>query len=113
MNRTIIIGSRNNDTFYNNGFALCYGNVLLSALTFCNVGVLWPNGWVDQDATIGPGDIALDRDAGPLHRKGQSTPTFQPMSSVAKQPPIPATAELLFIEQIKNPVVKVKVNLPN
>ena len=31
----------------------------------CNVGVLWPNGWMDQDATwyegsLGPGGIVLD-----------------------------------------------------
>jgi len=29
-----------------------------------NVGVLWPNGWMDQDATtqvgLGPGHIVLD-----------------------------------------------------
>jgi len=29
----------------------------------CNVGVLWPNGWMNQDATwYGPGDIVLDGD---------------------------------------------------
>jgi len=33
-------------------FALCYGTVVLSVcLCVCNVGVLWPNGWTDQDAT--------------------------------------------------------------
>jgi len=29
-------------------FGWCYGTVVLSV---CNVGVLWPNGWADQDAT--------------------------------------------------------------
>ena len=29
-------------------FALCYRSVVLSV---CNVGVLWPNGWTDQDET--------------------------------------------------------------
>jgi len=29
-------------------FALCYGNVVPSV---CNVGVLWPNGWMDQYTT--------------------------------------------------------------
>jgi len=29
-------------------FALCYGTVVLSV---CNVGILWPNGWIDQDET--------------------------------------------------------------
>jgi len=33
-------------------FALCYQTVvLLSVLPVCNVGVLWPNGWMDQDET--------------------------------------------------------------
>jgi len=29
-------------------FVLCYGTVVLSV---SNVGVLWPNGWMDQDTT--------------------------------------------------------------
>jgi len=29
-------------------FALCYRTVVLSV---CNVGVVWPNGWNDRDAT--------------------------------------------------------------
>jgi len=33
-------------------FALCYRSVVcLSCLPVCNVGVLWPNGWTDQDET--------------------------------------------------------------
>ena len=33
-------------------FALCYQTVVcLSCLPVCNVGVLWPNGWMDQDET--------------------------------------------------------------
>jgi len=36
-------------------FALCYRTVVLSdcpvCLSVCNVGVLWPNGWMDQDET--------------------------------------------------------------
>ena len=31
-------------------FVLCYGTVL-SCLSVCNVGVLWPNGLMDQDVT--------------------------------------------------------------
>ena len=44
---------------------------VLSVLSVCNVGVLWPNGWTDQDETLhagiglGPGHIVLDGD--PLH----------------------------------------------
>ena len=31
---------------------LCYQTVVLSvSLSVCNVGVLWPNGWMNQDAT--------------------------------------------------------------
>ena len=29
-------------------FALCYRSVVLAV---CDVGVLWPNGWMDQDET--------------------------------------------------------------
>jgi len=35
-------------------FALCYRTAVLSvclSCPVCNVGVLWPNGWMDQDAT--------------------------------------------------------------
>ena len=31
---------------------LCYQNVVCPiSLSVCDVGVLWPNGWMDQDAT--------------------------------------------------------------
>ena len=33
---------------YKYRFAVCYGTVVLSV---CNVGVLWPNSWTDQNAT--------------------------------------------------------------
>jgi len=48
----------------------------LTCLSLCNVGVLRPNGWMDQDATWygdrprPAGDILLDEDWGP-----SSTPT--------------------------------------
>jgi len=32
-------------------FAICYRTVVLSCLSVCNVGVLWPNGGMDQDET--------------------------------------------------------------
>ena len=33
-------------------FALCYGTlVCLYVLSVCDVGVLWPNGWMDRDET--------------------------------------------------------------
>jgi len=44
----------------------------------CNVGVLWPNGWTDQDETwhagIGPSHIVLDGD--PVPPKGAQPPIF-------------------------------------
>jgi len=41
--------------------------VLRDRCPVCNVGVLWPNGWMDQDATwyeigLGSGDIVLEGD---------------------------------------------------
>jgi len=42
-----------------------------------------------------PGDILSDGDPAP-HDKGHSTPTFRPMSIVAKRWPISATAERLY-----------------
>jgi len=32
-------------------FALILSDRYLSVLSVCNVGVLWPNGWTDQDET--------------------------------------------------------------
>jgi len=33
-------------------FARCYWTVVCPvSLSVCDVGVLWPNGWMDQDAT--------------------------------------------------------------
>ena len=33
-------------------FALCYPTVVMSVcLSVCNVGVLWPIGWMDEDET--------------------------------------------------------------
>ena len=86
----------------------------LSFLTVCDVGVLWPNGWMDQDETWHAarprpwpdcvnGDPApsphkrgtapnfrpvsagrLDGDPAPLPKKGAEPPNFRPMSIVAK-----------------------------
>jgi len=60
-------------------------------------GVLWPNGWMDQDTTevdLGHGHILLCGDLPP--RKGHSTPSalFDP-SIEAKRSTISATAEHL------------------
>jgi len=65
-------------------FALCYRTLvclsvchILSCLPDCNVGILWPNGRMNQDETwhkvgLGPGHIVLDGDPGPRPPKGHS-----------------------------------------
>ena len=59
-------------------FALCYQTVVcLSVLSVCNVGVLWPNGWIDEDETWhggrpGAGHIVLDEDPAPRPPKAHS-----------------------------------------
>jgi len=93
---------------------------------------LWPNGWMDQDATWyggrprprrwlvgwsltslfsidtaisekkGPGDIVLDEDPAPRPKRGIAAPTFRPMSLVAKRSRISATVELLYKRSPKN-----------
>jgi len=84
-------------------FGLCYATTVLAV---CNVGVLWPNGWMDQDATWyggrpwprwhcvrwGPSYPAMER--------GTAAPTFRPMSTVAKWSPISATAGLFSSNSI-------------
>ena len=79
----------------------------LSCLSVCNVGLLWPNGCVDQDATWNGGrpwprrhcvtwgpSSRQERDRVALHFLPMS---LRPMSIVAKRSPISATAELLFV----------------
>ena len=57
----------------------------------CNVGVLWPNGWMDQDdigmeVGLDPGHIVLDGDpAPPPKKKRTAPPNFWPMSVVDKR----------------------------
>ena len=59
-------------------------SVCLSVLSVCDVGVLWPNGWMDQDktwhacrsASSGPGHIVLDGDPAPLSQRGTAPPMF-------------------------------------
>jgi len=51
-----------------------------------------------REVGLGPGDIVLDGDPALPPERGttQQPPTFRPMSIVAKQSPISATAELCF-----------------
>jgi len=54
----------------------------------CDVDVLWPNGWMDQDETwhggrprrLGPGHIVLDGDPAPSPEEHSPCPNFRPMS---------------------------------
>jgi len=46
----------------------------LTVLSVCNVGVLWPNGWVDQrgyTAVQASGDIVLDGNSAPPTKRAQ------------------------------------------
>jgi len=49
--------------------------------------LLWPNGWMDQDATcgLGPSDIVLDGDPALLPKKVVEPPNFRPMCIVTKR----------------------------
>jgi len=72
--------------------------------------MLWPNAWMDQDATWYRGRPRSRRHRvrwgtqsrrhcvswGPSSPKRDTAPTFRPMSLVAKRSPISATAEHLF-----------------
>ena len=63
--------------------------------------LLWPNGWMDQDATWYEGRPQLRRHCvtrGPSAHAPQrgTAPNFRPMFIVAKRPPISATAEHLW-----------------
>ena len=75
----------------------------LSVLSVCpvyDVGVLWPNGWMDQDATWYEGmalvQATLCYMGIQLPLKGHSPPFWTHMSVVAKRSSISATAHHLF-----------------
>jgi len=61
-------------------------------------------GWIKMplgtEVGLGPGDIVFDGDPAPLSQKDAQSPTFRPMSTVAKRSPISATAELLLVHEI-------------
>ena len=68
-------------------FSLCYRFVVCPV---CNVGVLWPNGWTDQDETWHAGSprpwphcVRWDRPSSPSP-KGAQPPDFQPILVGAK-----------------------------
>ena len=67
-----------------------YATGLLSVCPVCNVGVLWPNSWMDQNVTWyggrrRPRHIVLDGDPSlPTERGTAAPPPFWPMSIVSK-----------------------------
>jgi len=91
--------------------------MLRDSCPVCNVGVLWPNGWMDQDTTWYGG--------GPRSRRhcvrwGPRSPTesgttalhfsvFSANFALARSP-ISATAELLFVEATS--LILLKINSP-
>jgi len=85
-------------------FALCYRTVVLSVLTVlsvcpvCNIGISWPNGWMDQDETWHGG---RPQPYSHCVRRGPSPQGHSPQSSAnvycVKWSPISATAEHLFL----------------
>jgi len=76
-------------------FALCYRTVVLSVcpvLSVCNVGVLWPNGWTDQDQTWhggrprpGPHCVRQGPTPTPTQKRGRHSPHFSTVSILAKK----------------------------
>jgi len=64
--------------------------VCLSVLSVCDVGVLWPNGWMDQDETRHAGrhrpwlhSVRWGRSS--LPKKGAEHPKFSTLSIMAKR----------------------------
>jgi len=57
----------------------------LSACPVCDDGELWPNRWMDWDATwyggVGPGHIVLDRDPAFPRKGAHQPPLFGPLCS--------------------------------
>jgi len=72
--------------------ALCYRTVVLSACLscrVCDIGILWPNGWMDEDETCHTDRLRQWPQClrwGPTYssQKGDADPNFRPMSVVAK-----------------------------
>jgi len=72
-------------------------------------------GWIKMPlgtkVCLGPGDIVLDGNPAPS-KKGRSTPTFRPVSIMAKRSRMSATAELL-LKVISATGSDVVLNRPN
>jgi len=75
-----IVLSGHPDPFTKRGTALPQ----FSAHVCCAQTTGWINMALGREVDVGPGDIVLDGDPSPP-KKGHSTPTFWPMSIVAKR----------------------------
>jgi len=62
---------------------------VLSCLSVCDVGVLWPNSWMikmklGMQVGVSPGHILLDGDPAPPPLKAHSPPNFPPICVVSQ-----------------------------
>jgi len=65
-------------------------------LVYCGQTAGWIKMSFGTEVCLGPGDIVLVRDPAPPTERRTASPTFLPMSIVAKRSPILATAKLLL-----------------
>jgi len=81
--------------------AICpVGLSVLFVCPVCIVSILWPNGWMDQDATWygarpRPKPHCVRWGPSSPTERDTSAPTFRPISIVAERSPISTAAELL------------------
>jgi len=82
-------------------FALCYRTVVCLSVTlvYCSQTVGWIKMPLGTELGLGPGHIVLDRNPASPRKGAQQTPTFRPISIVAKRSPISATAKLLYLSK--------------
>jgi len=79
-------------------FALCYRTIVHLSCPVCDIGVLWPSGWMDQDATwygsrrqprphcVTWGRSSPERGTSqPSSPKRYTAPNFWPVSIVTKR----------------------------
>jgi len=67
-----------------------------STHVYCGQTVGWIRIPLGTEVGLGRGDIVLYGDPSFLVERGKASPTFQPVSIVAKRSPVSATAELLY-----------------
>jgi len=69
--------------------------ILSVTLVYCGQMVGWIKMPLGVEIGLGPGHTVLNGNPAPPSKRGHSSPTFRPMSIVAKRSPISATAEVL------------------